>query len=120
MFRKKGRRERKLAHRETRRAPATVLHAARFLPGQAVSRGVTVGGTYRVQVRVEPEGEPAFDATLDMRVTDVAYEPHEGRPIPVMYAIGDHGSVTWDKEEARAALERAENQQEIEPDSALQ
>jgi hypothetical protein len=89
---KTGRFEKQLARGEAGRAPATILRVTRLLPGTpAVGDS---GGTFRARVRVEPAGDPAFEASVTMHMTS---EPRVGVQIPVVY---HEGSVAWDTGEA--------------------
>jgi hypothetical protein len=99
MFGKKGRFEKDRTRGEAGRAPATILRVSELLPGVSSAAGPAIGGTYRVQVRVEPVGEPAFEASLTMHMTDVSFAPRVGSRIPVIH---HGGSVAWDSDEARA------------------
>ncbi len=101
MFGKQGRFEKRLARGEAGRAPATILRVSKLLPG--ASSGPSMGGTYRVHVRVEPVGEPAFEAPLTMHMTDASFAPRVGSRIPVIH---HGGSVAWDSDEARAEFGR--------------
>ena len=90
---KTGRFEKQLARGEAGRAPATILRVTRLLPG-APAVGDS-GGTFRARVRVEPAGDPAFEASVTMHVTSESFEPRVGAQIPVVY---HESSVAWDPE----------------------
>src|SRR4051812_47269681 len=101
---KKGRFEKKLAREQAGRAPATILRATRLLEGSGGGIA-SIGGTFRVHVRVEPVGEPAFEASLTMHVTSLSLEPRVGEQIPVIH---HEGSVAWDSDAAGHAARKLE------------
>lgn len=112
MFGKKGRFEKKLARGEAGRAPATILRVTKLLPGTAATP-VAVG-TYRARVRVEPAGEPSFEASVTMHVTSSSFTPRVGEQIPVIY---HEGSVAWDAAEAQEQVgRRAAERHEFKPE----
>jgi hypothetical protein len=92
---KTGRFEKQLARGEAGRAPATILRVTKLLPGTPAPGDS--GGTFRARVRVEPAGDPAFEASVTMHVTSESFEPRVGVQIPVIY---HEGSVAWDTGEA--------------------
>lgn len=101
MFRKKHQLEKKLAEGRALRAHAVVLKATKIAPGTAGGYGIrNSGGGYRLHARVEPEGEPAFEAKFNMYADLDAEIPHESQRIPVAYDPEDRGEVMWDKQMA--------------------
>lgn len=101
MFGKKHKLEKQLAEGQGRRAHAVVIKATTILPGsKAVEFGGVTGSRYRVHVRVEPEGEPPFEASFNLNAQWQSEAPHEGQRIPVAYDPGDRNAVIWDRRAA--------------------
>jgi hypothetical protein len=104
LFGKKRRLEKMLAEGRGRRAYAVVLKATKIVPGSGGGYGGvgTSGGGYRVHARVEPEGEPSFEAAFNMYAQLDPAIPHESQRIPVFYDPEDPGEVIWDRQTALA------------------
>src|SRR3954468_23458172 len=64
----------------------------------------------KMTVRIEPEGEPAFDARIDAWLV---HPPKAGDVVPVLYHPADHGKVVIDHRDA--ALNEARIQSRTAP-----
>lgn len=91
-----------------RSAPAAVSHAART-PTLPTAEGLEPGGetrtaTWRLRLRVEPEDETPFDATLT-EVTPLGEEIAIGQRVPVLFDPDDHRRVAIDHTARGATVE---------------
>ncbi len=108
------RRERKLRQRGVP-AMAMVLATQRKLSGvyktnDPFYQSAPVQATpdlWALRVRVEPHGEPAFDATVEAWLYE-AQRPWLNTVVPVLYDPSDHSKVALDSsDEARQAAQQA-------------
>src|SRR5689334_17848990 len=90
-----------------RRAFATVLESTRTKYTETVGNDAIVSNTrilWKFRVRVEPDGEPAFEADLDVLLPQL-WSPSSGTRFPVLYDPDDHGKIVVDDtEEGEQAL----------------
>jgi hypothetical protein len=113
VFGSHGRLERKLRE-HGKAALAAVLSARVRVPGVTLTTRINLGPRrqetgpilWKMTVRVEPDGEPAFDAKISAWLKDEGYERSV---VPVLYDPFDHRKVMFDRSvEARNAARQAE------------
>jgi hypothetical protein len=87
-----------------RSAVATLIDAKRSSIAETYGNPSIVGDTrilWKLVARVEPFGEPPFEAKLDVWFGQLS-EPAVGEQYPVLYHPGDHSKVLLDRSEAAA------------------
>jgi hypothetical protein len=92
-----------------RRAFATVLDSKRTIYNETAGNASLVSNTtvlWKFVLRVEPEGEPPFEAKVDALMPQM-WSPTAGARFPVLYDPGDHGKVVVDhSDEGEELLEQ--------------
>jgi hypothetical protein len=84
-----------------RRAFATVLGSKRTSYTETFGNDALVSNTtvlWKLKLRVAPDGEPAFDADVDVLLPQT-WSPSSGTRFPVLYDPGDHSKIVIDESE---------------------
>jgi hypothetical protein len=79
-------------------AMATVVSYQRIL-GVEENRGAAPKSLCKLHLRVEPDGEPAFEATTKAWLQGTE-GTHEGMVVPVLYDPSDHSELVIDQSDA--------------------
>jgi hypothetical protein len=103
--------EEKLRDGGGRSARATILKAKKRWYSSGMSSNLGSVQYYRLKLRVEPDGEPAFEADADANSNYLGILFEEGATLRVLYDPEDHSEVAVDQqagvaemlEEAKAA-----------------
>ena len=107
-------RERKL-EKSGKAATAVVISSEYNMGSGTAGYGATI--LCKMKLQVQPEGEPAFEASLDAWMDP---PPSEGDSVPVVYDPADHSKLIIDRRAEDAQIERWQEMKREAADRRLQ